>query len=438
MGGRYDPVTDAWSPVSTAGAPSPRMNHSAVWTGHEMIIWGGNSSNPDTGGKYDPVSDSWVSTSMTIAPSARTNHTAVWTGTRMIIWGGFDAAGATDTGAFYDPVFDRWQPTTTIGAPEARGDHTAVWTGTEMLVWGGESDTGPVQTGARFQNSPQRWTPIPIASAPVGRSRHSVIWTDSRMIIWGGYSASNEEATGGQYDPVIDSWTPTSTVGAPVARYSHTAVWTGSRMVIWGGSPTTTVSRSGGPAYTHVQLPAVTASDGCDPDISFSRAEEPFNVPFGSNNFVYGTTTVTYSAQPTFGPSASCSISVTVQDTTPPELSVSTIPALLWPPNHLMAEVVSDASAVDTCGSTEIILTALTSSEPDDAPGGSDGSTVSDIQGDEIGTPDIRFLLRAERDGNGAGRSYMITYEVIDAVGLRSTATAFVMVPLSLNGLRPR
>ncbi len=55
-----------------------------------MIVWGGGSGSSlfNTGGRYDLVMDSWVATSTTDAPSRRYNHTAVWTGSEMIVWGG--------------------------------------------------------------------------------------------------------------------------------------------------------------------------------------------------------------------------------------------------------------------------------------------------------------------------------------------------------------
>ena len=42
----------------------------------------------NTGGRYDPSTDSWTATSTTDAPDARDRHTAVWTGSEMIVWGG--------------------------------------------------------------------------------------------------------------------------------------------------------------------------------------------------------------------------------------------------------------------------------------------------------------------------------------------------------------
>ena len=38
---RASACTDTWTPTSTTNAPGARSNHTAVWTGSEMIVWGG-------------------------------------------------------------------------------------------------------------------------------------------------------------------------------------------------------------------------------------------------------------------------------------------------------------------------------------------------------------------------------------------------------------
>jgi len=44
-GGRYDPANNTWTPTPTGtGVPSPRYDHTAVWTGSEMLVWGGYSN----------------------------------------------------------------------------------------------------------------------------------------------------------------------------------------------------------------------------------------------------------------------------------------------------------------------------------------------------------------------------------------------------------
>src|SRR5436190_16231982 len=106
-----------------------------------MIVWGGESGSVyNTGGRYSPGTDSWTSTSTTDAPSHRAGHTAVWTGSEMIVWGGMNSdpfRSPFNTGGRYNPGTDSWTATTTTGAPAGRELHKAVWTGSQMFVWGG-------------------------------------------------------------------------------------------------------------------------------------------------------------------------------------------------------------------------------------------------------------------------------------------------------------
>src|SRR6266404_4351148 len=222
---------DSWTATSTTGAPVARDRHTAVWTGSEMIVWGGNdgSSYFNTGGRYNPVTDSWTATSTTGVAAAREFHTAVWTGSEMIVWGGYNGS-FFNTGGRYNPVTDSWTATSTSSAPDARAYHTAVWTGSEMIVWG-----GGLNTGGRYNPTTDSWTATS-TSAPNARLLHTAVWTGSEMIVWGGYNGSGLN-TGGRYNPTTDSWTTTSTTNAPDRRVYHTAVWTGSEMIVWGGSP---------------------------------------------------------------------------------------------------------------------------------------------------------------------------------------------------------
>jgi hypothetical protein len=54
-----------------------------------MIVWGGDDNGVpflNTGARYNPATDSWTATTTTNAPSGRLDHTAVWTGSEMIVW----------------------------------------------------------------------------------------------------------------------------------------------------------------------------------------------------------------------------------------------------------------------------------------------------------------------------------------------------------------
>jgi N-acetylneuraminic acid mutarotase len=244
-GGRYHPASNSWTdlPNTLANAPSARYNHSAVWTGSEMIVWGGygtGSSYKNDGGRYNPASDTWTAIPNTLpnTPSGRCLHTAVWTGSEMIVWGGTaDSMEGLNTGGRYNPTSHSWNAVATAGAPSTRFLHTAVWTGSQMIVWGGE-DFGPSYygSGGRYDPAANTWAAITATGAPGPREMHQAVWTGSEMIVWGGYTGYSYENTGGRYNPAANSWLATSTSGAPSARSGHTAVWTGSEMIVWAGS----------------------------------------------------------------------------------------------------------------------------------------------------------------------------------------------------------
>ena len=171
-GGRYNPATNSWTPTGLTNVPLGRIAHTAVWTGNEMIVWGGvdeNFTDTSTGGRYNPSTDSWIATNAGSGPSPRDSHSAVWTGREMIVWGG-TASFDFNTGGRYDPATDNWTPTTTTNTPFARAEHTAVWTGNEMIVWGGISyDTGMfLNSGGRYCAQPS----TPIVQNAVSRKTH--------------------------------------------------------------------------------------------------------------------------------------------------------------------------------------------------------------------------------------------------------------------------
>ncbi|HEX8336650.1 MAG TPA: Ig-like domain-containing protein, partial [Pyrinomonadaceae bacterium] len=161
-GGRYNPETDTWRPTSTAGAPEARTHHTAVWAGSAMVIWGGtndatsggNAALLNTGGRYDPAADTWTPTSTAGAPEPRSDHRAIWTGSQMIVWGGnaktVIGPRGTYTGGRYNPLTDTWTPTSTLSAPSKRSQHVQVWTGSRMIVWGGFAEEGAATHGAVY------------------------------------------------------------------------------------------------------------------------------------------------------------------------------------------------------------------------------------------------------------------------------------------------
>jgi N-acetylneuraminic acid mutarotase len=190
-GAAYDPATDAWTPISSAGAPSPRCAHAGVWTGSVMLVWGGDSSVefPDTplgdGAAYDPATDTWHPIATANAPPACNHPTAVWTGSTMLVWG-------CGGGGEYDPVTDTWRRISDYGAPGGVA-HTAVWSGSAMLTWTGLN--GP--SGGVYDPLTDTWKRMPAEGSPGQRINHYAVWTGTELLIFGGDDGYGNPYTGG-------------------------------------------------------------------------------------------------------------------------------------------------------------------------------------------------------------------------------------------------
>jgi len=115
-------------------------------------------------------------------------------------------------------------------------------------------------------------------------------------------------------------------------------------------------------------------------------------------------------------------------DTTPPELTCSVTPSVLWPANHQLVPVTATVQITDALsGPAGITLKSITSSEPDNGLG--DGDIPGDMQNFTVGTASFSGSLRAERSGRGNGRTYTLIYEGSDKAGNTNTCVTTVIVP---------
>lgn len=149
--------------------------------------------------------------------------------------------------------------------------------------------------------------------------------------------------------------------------------------------------------------------------------------PFGLEDI-----TRTWGATDCAGNSNSCSQTVTVVDTQPPDLSqVCPVPAALWPPDHKLIPVVIEGRVTDSCDAEPVCrIVSVTSSEPPLNNGGSWGP-IYEITGPRT------LLLRAERNDGRAARLYRIVVEAKDATGNTARRTVVVEVPGTANRLKP-
>ena len=255
-GYRYDPISDSWSAMSQVGAPEARYGHTVQWTGKYFVVWGGksqsNSSYLKTGGRYEPTTDTWLPTAISANTAMeRKDAKSIWTGSEMIVWGGVHPnLGFLNSGGRYDPITDTWQATSTTNAPVGRYFHTLVWTGSEMLVFGGGNPRS-INSGGRYDPKANVWSAMntTVGTAPWPVQRHTAIWTGKEMVVFGGMDHNMSAVSYGySYSPAANRWTIThdpDLPGAPAPRYHHAAVWTGKEMLIWGGVASSAYLNSG-------------------------------------------------------------------------------------------------------------------------------------------------------------------------------------------------
>ena len=156
-GASYDPATDTWREIPSAPVPA-RTSSSGVWAGRQMIVWGGVASGGTTNGRfeaewvgkgaaYDPARRTWQA--LPSSPlKARSGHQMVWTGHEVVVWGGSIPSSSPDPlaayprdGAAYNPTTNRWRtlPPAPPTPPALLTAYSAVWTGEQALLLGGDA-----------------------------------------------------------------------------------------------------------------------------------------------------------------------------------------------------------------------------------------------------------------------------------------------------------
>jgi uncharacterized repeat protein (TIGR01451 family) len=252
---------------------------------------------------------------------------------------------------------------------------------------------------------------------------------------------------------------PTDNCGAPVVTYSDSSTGAGSvasprvitrtyvatdtsplhnsasavqTITVIDPTPPTIVLTGANPQYVecHTSYPELgaTANDNCGDFAATPSGTVNVNVP--------GTYTITYNATDWAGNAATAvTRTVIVQDTIAPTINLTGFAPSMWPPSHeyvpfLLTQFVTGAT--DSCdtvlGISSVVIEKVTSDEVENGAG--DGDTLNDI----VIAADCKSVqLRAERQNNGNGRVYTITFKVTDASGNVGRATAKVFAPKNLG-----
>jgi hypothetical protein len=127
----YDPATNRWRRI----APAPARGGTAVWNGRQLLLVAAGARARQAFA-YTPATNRWRR--LASLPATRLGPTAVWTGHHVLLWGGENTHGTSPVrdGVAYDPGTNRW--TAIPRSPLRPRDGTAVvWTGRSLIVWGG-------------------------------------------------------------------------------------------------------------------------------------------------------------------------------------------------------------------------------------------------------------------------------------------------------------
>jgi hypothetical protein len=177
-------------------------------------------------------------------------------------------------------------------------------------------------------------------------------------------------------------------------------------------------------------IAAATAEDECEGPIGTIDDDAPGFFPSACPPGAE--TTVNFSAMDSAGNVGAASSTVTVADTTAPEVNCAVAVPVLAPPNHNLVDVGLTFSASDVCDASPLAMAVSVRSDEDPAVELGAGGDVHCE--DALVGPDGSVTLRAERSGAGDGRVYVITVSATDNCGNVGTCEVAVEVRQSENG----
>jgi len=259
-------ATGHWSTIAAAPI-APRDEAAVAWTGHELIVWGGQTqqtaqTNPmidADGAAYNPTTHRWRR--LPAAPIAgREDAVAVWTGAELIIWGGSDAEQLAEMNSqsplprpptesdavAYHPATNTWQRIGTVPLATSLGATTeGVWTGDRVVLMSGLSS-------ASYDPATGAWRPLPPAYAPQRLPGYTIDengWSlavaagPGQVFAWSEWQATkaitaqDSQGAGGsdlfRYDESSNRWSVVTSWSNAIPE-PQAAFWTGTRLLVRG------------------------------------------------------------------------------------------------------------------------------------------------------------------------------------------------------------
>jgi hypothetical protein len=225
-----------------------------VWDGHELLEFGGTAGRPYGGGApqdswaaYDPADAQWRRVASVPAVVEPANAASVWTGHQLLVFGGPTSSHELRLGCcvarLYDPATDRW--TVSPKAPlDQLEQPTAVWTGTAVILAGLHYNGQQQLEVASYDPASDTWNrltpPISPQHAPLGLA---MVATNNGVLLWSLWQRTRpagrcfagtcygvdvfRRGPSGSWQNVTGSWPQAHTVDEPI--------FTGSKILLAPG-----------------------------------------------------------------------------------------------------------------------------------------------------------------------------------------------------------
>lgn len=225
------PMAGTWTELDP-GPLAPRAEAIGVWTGSEVLIFGGLSVEHyrafADGARHDPVTGQWRR--ITDRPVGGRVLVGAWTGRELFTLGRQDGIDLADMRLvhLYDPATDQWR-TGREASPAFTAPAGAFWTGSEVLVW--EREASQLYDPAR-----DTWRPLPPPGVPGLLGLGWAIWMPEVGLVAAQATVDPRDGsppveTIATFDPASDSWAVAPPPPRPVSLLLS-AGWWGDRLVI--------------------------------------------------------------------------------------------------------------------------------------------------------------------------------------------------------------
>lgn len=281
------------------GPLSARWAPDVMWSGEEMIVWGGASFSAAPhlvdGAGFDPESDSWRMLSPGPLRAEQATR-AVWAGDEMVVI-------SEEATVAYDPIADDWR-IVAPGITPPMDPGLVVWTGSAVVAWTsdgihrlergsgqwarvpepGEGEPGLQGNVLRvldgrlyavggdceqrlvWQWSGEEWTEVAQLSLTLPTPGHcaypgQTAAVDGRLVLWGGDASFS-------YDPETDEWEQTAELPLAVMERPPGPVILGDRFLVMGLSEAAIFDPSSG-RWTRAEPPG----QGTDVDMVWTGEE---------------------------------------------------------------------------------------------------------------------------------------------------------------------